>query len=197
MINDENLKLTFGKNLSYYRKKAGLTQKDLAEKLNYTDKLVSKWERGDGLPDLVVAASVAEILGVTVNDLLSEKTIKTPTIQHNKIITVILSCGVAWLSATVLFFFFTIIKQNIFTPWLFFIYALPVCAIILVVFTNIWWGKALRFLSVSLLIWSVPLAIVLSLSAIKGITFLFVIAAVVQILAIFWFLMKKQTKKPD
>jgi len=191
-VNDELLRKSFGKNLALYRKKAGLTQKDLAEKLNYSDKLVSKWERGEGIPDLLVAANVAELLGVTLNDLVSEKTVTPVTPNHNKIITVLLSCGMAWLSATVLFFFFTIIGQNIFTPWLLFIYAIPVCAIILVVFTNIWWGKILRFLSVSLLIWSVPLSIVLSLSAIDGISFLFIIAAVVQILTIFWFLLKKQ-----
>jgi len=193
-INETKIKETFGKNVSYYRKKAGLTQKDLAEKLNYTDKLVSKWERGEGLPDLVIACALAEIFGVSVNDLLNEKTIKTPTTQHNKIITAILSCGVAWLVAVVLFFFFTVLNQTVFHSWLLFIYAIPISAIILVVFSNLWWGKLLQFLSTALLIWTVPLSIVLTLVFVGGIYQLFIIAGVVQILEIFWFLLKKQKK---
>lgn len=52
------------------RKTKNLTQKQLAEKLNITDKAVSKWERGLGYPDIKTLSSLAEILGVTTNELI-------------------------------------------------------------------------------------------------------------------------------
>ncbi len=191
MITEEKLKENFARNLANYRKRIGLTQLQLAEKLNYTDKSISKWERGDGLPDIVMLASLAELFGVTTDDMLSDKPAARVSTHRNKIITVILSCGIAWLVATVLFFFFRIINQVVFKSWLLYIYAIPISAIILVVFSNIWWGRLVRFISVSALIWSIPLSIVLSLSQIGGISFIFVIAGVVQFLTVFWFLMKK------
>ena len=58
-------------NLAYYRKKCGLTQSMVAEKLNYSDKAISKWERGDGIPDAYVLTNLAIIYGVSVDVLLS------------------------------------------------------------------------------------------------------------------------------
>ncbi|MBQ7100690.1 MAG: helix-turn-helix transcriptional regulator, partial [Clostridia bacterium] len=55
------------KNISELRKASGLTQAQLAEKLSYSDKSVSKWERGDGVPDVVVMQKMAELFGVTLN----------------------------------------------------------------------------------------------------------------------------------
>lgn len=56
------------------RKKAGFTQAGLAEKLGYSDKSVSKWERGDGIPDIFCLKRMSELFGVTVDALLTEDT---------------------------------------------------------------------------------------------------------------------------
>jgi transcriptional regulator with XRE-family HTH domain len=53
------------------RKSKNMTQKQLAEKLNVTDKAISKWERGLGYPDITILSSLADILGVTTNELLN------------------------------------------------------------------------------------------------------------------------------
>lgn len=53
------------------RKEKGMTQQELAEQLGITDKAVSKWERNLSCPDIAILPQVAEILGVTVDDLLS------------------------------------------------------------------------------------------------------------------------------
>ena len=66
----EKLKQQIGANIAAYRKQAGLTQAGLAEKLNYSDKAVSKWERGESVPDVLTLAQLAEQFGITVNDLL-------------------------------------------------------------------------------------------------------------------------------
>ena len=68
----DKLKLQIGTNISLYRKKAGLTQAGLAEKLNYSDKAVSKWERGESIPDVLTLAMLAECFEITVNDLLAD-----------------------------------------------------------------------------------------------------------------------------
>ena len=85
-ISEEKLRENFARNLTYYRKALNLTQTDLAEKLNYSDKSISKWERGDGLPDLSVTAQLAEIFGLTVNDLIADKPRKRLMTTRNKII---------------------------------------------------------------------------------------------------------------
>lgn len=189
---EEKLKENFAHNLSFFRRQSGMTQLELAEKLNYSDKSVSKWERGEGLPDLFVVAEIAELFGVTVNDMIRDKEFKKPLLFRNKVITTILSVGIVWLVATVIFFFFRIITEDLFKEWLIFIYALPISAVVLVVFTSVWWGKLPRFLAVSALVWTIPISIFLSFISIPNMYTIFVVAAVVQVLAIFWFLLLKR-----
>ena len=69
-MNDEKLKKQLGANIAAYRKSLGLTQAGLAEKLNYSDKAVSKWERAESVPDVLTLTQLAELFDVTVNDLL-------------------------------------------------------------------------------------------------------------------------------
>ena len=69
-MDSEKLKLQIGANIAAYRKRAGMTQAGLAEKLNYSDKAISKWERGESVPDVLTLAQLADQFGVTVNDLL-------------------------------------------------------------------------------------------------------------------------------
>ena len=74
-MDDEKLKLRIGSNIAAYRKRAGLTQAGLAEKLNYSDKAVSKWERGMACPDTQLIPKVAEILGISVEELMNAKAV--------------------------------------------------------------------------------------------------------------------------
>lgn len=192
---EEKLREYFAKNLTLYRKALGLTQIELAEKLNYSDKSISKWERGDGLPDLAVTAQLAEIFGLTVNDLIAEKPRRRLMTTRNKIIITMLSMGIAWLVATVLFFLCEIFFSDIKLWWLFYIYAIPISAIVGIVFSCIWWKKIHIFASISTLIWSVALCVMLTGSVaatVPKISLIFIVAAVVQVLTILWFLIKRQ-----
>ena len=190
-ISEEKLRNNFAKNLTHYRKLFGLTQGELAEKLNYSDKSISKWERGDGLPDLAVTIQIAEIFGITINDMIAEKPRRRLMTTRNKIIITLLSMGIAWLAATVLFFLCEIIFPDIKLWWLFYIYAIPTSAIVGIVFSCIWWKKIHLFASVSTLIWSVALCVMLTVP-IPKISLIFIVAAVLQVLTILWFLIKKQ-----
>ena len=71
-MNDEKLKSQIGANIALYRKNAGLTQAGLAAKLNYSDKAISKWERGESIPDVITLLTLAEQFEITVNDLLAD-----------------------------------------------------------------------------------------------------------------------------
>ena len=195
IANEEQLRKYFARNLVHYRKALGLTQTELAEKLNYSDKSISKWERGDGLPDLAVTVQIAEIFGLTVNDLLAKSPRRHLMTTRNKVIITLLSIGVAWLVAAILFFIFGIIFPHNTLWWLFFIYALPISAIVSIVFSSIWRKKIHIFASVSALIWTAALCVMLTASlvaAIPNISLIFIVAAVGQILTILWFLIKKQ-----
>ena len=68
----EDLRKIIGNNLSELRKKRGLTQLELAEKFNYTDRAVSKWENGDTLPDVEILYNLCEFYGVTLDYLTHE-----------------------------------------------------------------------------------------------------------------------------
>ena len=71
-MDNEKLKYQIGTNIALYRKRAGLTQAGLAEKLNYSDKAVSKWERGESVPDVLTLFMLAEQFEITINDLLTD-----------------------------------------------------------------------------------------------------------------------------
>ena len=88
----EEFNKTVADNLILYRKNSGLTQLALAEKLNYSDKAVSKWERGENLPDVYVLKQIADLYGVTVNDLITpRKKVKQPVKKMNALFIPLLS----------------------------------------------------------------------------------------------------------
>ena len=72
------LKLVSAGNLIRLRTGRGLTQAELGAMLNYSDKTISKWERGEAIPDAYVLTQIAEIFGVTVDALLSPPEKWTP-----------------------------------------------------------------------------------------------------------------------
>ena len=143
-MDDEKLKRQIGANIAAHRKNAGLTQMGLAEKLNYSDKAVSKWERGESVPDVLTLMALAEQFGITVNDLVadpnalpegipnklekamtqvSERALKR---KANKNVIQALSSTLVWFVA--LFIFVIISSFDIPYSWISFIYAIPVNA---------------------------------------------------------------------
>ena len=103
----EELKDVIARNLVVYRKNAGLTQQEIADKINYSDKAVSKWERGDGTPDVTVLKQIADIYGVTVNDFLIVHSDKAAVKTRGKTriakhwLVGLLSFGLVWFVATI------------------------------------------------------------------------------------------------
>ena len=181
------------KNLIYYRKASGMTQAEVASKINYSDKSVSKWESGNGVPDIYVLIQLASIFDVTVNDLIGETESKVHAENKKKrnglhILIMLLSSGIVWLVATLFFVISSLASPG--KAWLLaFLFALPVNAILLVVLTGAWKYKFLNFLSVSALIWTLIVACYALLKVLyieEGFWLLFVLGAPLQILETLW-----------
>ena len=191
MINENEFKLIVAKNLIKFRKANGLTQLELAEKLNYSDKAISKWERGESLPDIYMLHVIAEMFGITLNDLVSEETqVNQYKGKFNKGVVISLSIGLVWLVAIALFVLLAIAKINF--AWLTFIFAIPTSFIVSIVFSKIYKYRKLLFISVSGLYYTIPLAICCVLNWTSNSALLFIIAAPLQILTILWFFRKRK-----
>ena len=213
-MNETEFRKLIGNNISYYRKAGGLTQSALAEKLSYSDKAVSKWERGESVPDVYVIYKMAEIFNCSVNDIVgsSEKESITDDKlnellkqkQFKQIMITSLSVGLVWLVAAVIYFVTDLIvngvyklEQNEFS--LVFIYAVPISFIITLIFSKIWGRIWQQAASVSGILWSGVISLAVSFktfnfaetSALK----ILIAAVVFQILIVLWYIMRKKTKK--
>ena len=192
-MQEETLRQSIARNLTFYRKLAGHTQAELAEQLNYSDKSVSKWERGEGVPDIYVLQQIAELYRITVNDLISTQE-PQPPVKKPRLLILLLSLGLVWLAATVLFFALMLLCPALPGKWLCFLYAVPVSGIILTVFTCLWWSLWKRCLSVAVIVWGLAVCIHLTVP-LPGAFLIYVVAAVVQVIFILWFVLLHRQRK--
>lgn len=195
-MTEEILRTQLAGNLAYYRKRRGLTQTELSEMINYSDKSVSKWERGEGVPDVYVLSRLAEIFGVGVDDLLSARKhtrLGSAPVRQRWIIF-LLSQALVWLVATVAFVCCLLFSSADLRFWLAFIYATFASAVVAVVFMHLWWNNGWRFLSVTYLIWSVAVSLDLTFRT-PNIHLLYCIGAAVQVLAVLWYLLLHSRKR--
>ncbi len=196
-----DIKENLAKNLMLYRKAKGLTQVELAEKLNYSDKAVSKWERGESVPDLTVLKQLADFYGVKIDTLIAlpKKALLNSNKNSAKRIAIYLcSTCLVWLVAVLCYAMINMIFPSITHTWLSFFYAFPITFIILLVFTAVWKKPWVNTIAISLVIWSVLLATFLTLlvalpSPQKNLWMLFLIGVPAQALTIF-FLMYRKTR---
>ena len=207
-MDDEKLKYQIGANIAAYRKLAGLTQAGLAEKLNYSDKAVSKWERGESVPDVLTLVQLSRQFDITVNDLLvdpnelpgnpgklekamtqvSEKALKR---KANKNVILALSSTLVWFVALLAFVLLS--SFDFLDPYscLLFFYAIPANGIVLLSLRSAWhdfrWNKAL----ISIIMWGSLLSIHVTLLTIFSYNFwkIFLLGIPGQIAVFLWFRM--------
>lgn len=188
------LKQIVARNLTKFRKANGLTQLELADKLNYSDKAVSKWERGESLPDIYMLKVIADLFGITLNDLISEETVafKTET-KFNNYIIILLSIGLTWLVAVTAAV--ALINLDIPWAWLAFIYAIPATGIVTTVLSRIYKYRALLYISVSSIYFTIPLAIYATSGWYGKFYLLFVVSGILEVLTILWIFRKEKVIK--
>ena len=208
-MDDEKVKYRIGANIAAYRKRDGLTQVSLAEKLNYSDKAVSKWERGESVPDVLTLMQMASLFGITVNELIcdpnelpensdsklekamtqvSEKALKR---KADKRIILGLSSTLVWFVALLVFVVMS--SFDFLDPYscLLFFYAVPANAIVLLSLRSAWhdfrWNKAL----ISVMVWGTLLSVYVTLLTLFQYNFwkIFLLGIPGQIAVLLWFRM--------
>lgn len=200
-MNDEELKKQIGKNIVLCRKRMLLTQAGLAEKLNYSDKAVSKWERGESIPDVLTLMQLADVLGVTVDYLLTGNDNSVIAVidgekpKANKNVIAMLASVLVWFVALLTFvaLSYVLIPKS----WIVFIYAVPVNAIVLLSLFSAWKMFRLNPLFISLIVWGGLLS--LYISALLFMDFnmwmVFLLGIPGQIAILLWFRIYKSNKK--
>ena len=211
---DENVKYRIGSNIAAYRKREGLTQVSLAEKLNYSDKAVSKWERGESIPDVLTLMQLADLFGITVNDLVcdpnalpehsdsklekamtqvSEKALKR---KANKNVIQALSSTLVWFIA--LFAFVICSTFDSLEPYscLLFFVAIPANAIVLLSLRSAWRDFRWNQMLISLIVWGSLLSIFMIILTAYHYNFwkVFLLGIPGQIAIFLWFRMFRPTK---
>ena len=153
------MKQIIANNIIQLRKENKLTQAELAQKLNYSDKAISKWERAESIPDVEILKKISDMFGVTVDYLLTENAeqiknkFKVPKAnKYNQVIIALLGACMVWLVATMIYVYANaILDKNL---WMLFIWAVPVSCIVLMVFNKMWGKKRFAIYLNTIFIWS-------------------------------------------
>ncbi len=155
----EDLERIVSNNIIELRKAHKWTQAELAEKINYSDKSVSKWERGEALPDLKILAKMAELFGVSIDFFVKENaieekkkyTVDKTTGVYRTAIALLAVVGI-WLAVVVFYTYTRIAHHQNF--WLLFVMGVPLSFFALNIFDRIWWNRKLSLIWDTGLCWS-------------------------------------------
>ena len=214
-MNDEKLKNQLGANIVMFRKRSGMTQAKLAEHLNYSDKAVSKWERGESMPDVLTLVQLAELFEITVDELLRdpeaipedsggrieqvmeaavEKTLKR---KANKKVILGLCSLLVWFVA--LLVYVVVSSMDIPKSWVTFFYAIPADAIVQLSMRSAWhdfrWNKTI----ISIIMWGTILSVYMTLLMFWGFNIwkLFLLGIPGQLAIWLWFRMYRKSPKEE
>lgn len=196
----EEVKLVIASNIIRQRTNANMTQAELGEKLNYSDKTISKWERAESVPDVLVLKRMAEIFSVTVDDLLhacdwnaaQEKSQGDSVRKFNPSAIIMVAIAGIWTIATLIFIIFWVLGA---IHWSIFAYAVPASLVTLLVLNSIWNYGRHNLWIVSALVFS--LIAVIYIALIKYCPWqLFLVAIPAQIIVSLSFKIKGEKRKP-
>ncbi|MCM1393250.1 MAG: helix-turn-helix domain-containing protein, partial [Ruminococcus sp.] len=168
MTDELDFKKSFGENICRLRREKGITQIQLAQDLNYSDKAISKWERGESIPDTYTVFKIAELFNVSADELLGQTVKESNNTKEQKpkkerifssqpkqtFIPIISTIGVYFI-ASIVFFVLKNISVTSDFAWRSFVYATPAAAIVITVFASMWWKFRYQCMCVSAIIWSI------------------------------------------
>ncbi len=209
-MNDEKLKLQLGANIAALRKRSGMTQAALAEQINFSDKAVSKWERGESFPDVPTLMELAQVFEVSVDDLLKdpdalpenvgkveqvmgkavERTLRR---KADKRIIEKLCTLLVWFVA--LFVFVVLSSFEVPKSWLAFFYAVPTTCIVLLSLRSAWRDFRTNKWLITGIMWGSLISLYMSLLLLADLNLwrIFLLGIPGQIAIILWFRMFRKT----
>lgn len=196
----QELSLTVGKNLTELRKSKHLTQQELAERIGYSDKSLSKWELGKAIPSVDILKQLADFYGVSVDFLLEEGaadkkalTSKASKNDGNKIvITAMAACFVLFTAVAI--FVNALFQNQADNSWIVFVWMVPATMLTCGLLSLRFWGRTLAFwILASIFVWSLLAALALTIQIFKneGIWYIFMIAVPLQISIVLFAKIKK------
>lgn len=192
-----DLKQIIASNISRLRKQKNLTQLEFAKALNYSDKAISKWERSESIPDIVILKQIADLFGVTVDYIINEHpdnekilvVEKKKKTKINKISLTLLATCPIWIIATIVFTF-VLMFANIYL-WQAFVVGVPFSLLIFLIFNSIWGNRRNNYFIVSCFVWSILLCFYLCFIKFN-IWQLFILGIPAQISIILWSTLKRR-----
>ena len=214
-MNNEELKSRVGANIARLRREKGMTQAELAERINYSDKAVSKWERSESLPDVLTLISLAEQLDTDLNTLTGltaeikaepvsepeslpepEKPIKKRRTADRGVIQQ-LSSVLVWVVA--LFLYMVLDAFGVKNLWLLFVVAIPANAIVLLSLRSAWKLYGMNRILISVILWGTLLTIYLLLLVVGRVNVwrILPMGLLGQIAIILWFKMFRPVKEDN
>ena len=163
-----NVKEMVRTNLIKLRKEHKLTQMELAERIGYSDKAISRWETGEVNPDIETLDKLADLYGVHVSVFFSEydtKEYKAKSFRENqlgrKIAVWILMVAALWYIGIMIFIYSSTFKVDSSRNWLIYIWLLPITFGVSFLFNKKWGNDIFGIIFSSLLCWSLLTAIYL------------------------------------
>lgn len=196
-----DLKQIIANNITTLRKAKNLTQLEFANELNYSDKAISKWERAESIPDVIVLKQIADLFGVTVDYLLKEHSAdeklivienKTSSNSLNKISLSLLSASPIWIIATIIFTLISIFTGKY--VWYVFYISVPLTILMFIIFNTLWGNRRNNYIIVSFFVWSILACIYLCLIKFN-LWQLFILGIPAQLAIILWSSLKFKIKK--
>ena len=198
----EDIKSNVAKNITELRILNNMTQMELAEKLNYSDKTISKWERGESTPDISVLVEMSDLFGVTLDYLVKSEKVEAAKVENNKehkynrrVISYISEC-VGWIVAIFAFIITTLIIGKTTFQWLYFVFALPVVLIIKLIFNTVWFNPRHNYIIISALMWSILAAVQITFMYFGvNVALIYILGLAGQVVIVLWsFINKPKTK---
>ena len=187
-----DIKEIIAKNIINLRKKNNLTQNELAEKLNYSDNAISRWERAEVTPNIETLIQISEVFNVPLNSLLEENVVKAVSDRDkkeiiNKLAVTLLFVSLVWFIAVIGYIYGNLIfGLNL---WTIFAWSIPASCLVMYPF-NSYWGKYIyKFIILSVFIWTLLACIYLQFLT-YNIWLIFFIGLPIQLALCIWAFIK-------
>lgn len=196
----EDIKQIVAKNLIALRKKNNLTQNELAQKLNYSDNAVSRWEHGEVTPSIETLQQIANIYSVPLSSLIENNAQKVANSSSrrktaNELAILLISTSLIWLVTTIVFVGVQLLFNK--TLWQLFTWTLPIVSLVLLPFHHYWGGHIYKFIVLTVFVWTLLGAIFLQFYSLSSwMWMVFIIGVPIEVAISIWAFIKPKPPRP-
>lgn len=193
----EEYKKNIAINLAMLRKKYNYKQSDIAERLNYSDKTISKWENGEVLPSIDNLIELCKLYNITLDQIVNPINSDEITVQYdkstqrNKLIISLLAVSAIWIIATIVFVYAKLLSNS--NLWIAFVWSVPASMVVAIVFNSLWGNKKANYVFISILTWTFIASIYLQFLQYNLIS-LFFLGIPLQVAILLWSGIKKKDR---